>query len=158
MVTTQTNLQLDDLDIDRPVIITAGKKTYKVKRMKNAIAERFDRYIAEAEVEYSDDMDKMLVNMNKNRKLIPKCLSLIILGSFFKVKLFHWFYWRYLHIFKSQEEMAAILAPAFKMNDVGFFFQNMASLQANCRIIKRMTKTNTFNIAQEQKLDQETQQ
>lgn len=150
MVTTETNLRLDDLDKDSGLEITVGRKKYRIKHLKNSVAERLDRYIAKGEVEYSDDKGVLLANMSKNRKLVPKCLSLMILGSFFKVMFFHWIYWRYLHIFKSQAEMQKVLEPAFEMNDVGFFFQNMVSLQANSRMIQKMAKTSTITIARKQ--------
>lgn len=157
MAKTQTNFDLSSLERNEATRVSLRGKVYSIRAMKNAVSEKMDRYIAKANLSYSEDKSKLLVNMSENRKLVPKCLSLMLLGTFLRVKLFHFFYWRYLHIKCSQEEMAPVLNECFEVNNVGFFFQNLASLQGNCQLIERMTMENTISISAKQRLALETQ-
>lgn len=156
MATTKDNLQALDIDRNVKYEIRLGSKIKKIKAMNNAVSERCDELIARAEVSYSEDQKSLIVNMGKNRKLVPKCVSLMILHSWFKVTFFHWIYWRYLHIRYTMPELSQAVKECMGLSDVGPFFNAMAVLAQNSRIIKRMAQTNTFNIAQEFGQQQDT--
>lgn len=149
MITTENNFDIFRIDKNMPTEIPLGRKMIKVRPQTNAVAERMDCYITKAELSLSEDSTQMLVNMSRNRALIPKCLSLIILHSWIKVTLFHWIYWRYLHRRYSMNDMALTLERAQLLSDAGSFFVSTASLQANCRMIQRMSEVNTTITAHE---------
>lgn len=149
MASLDAYLKLDDLEQNTRKTVILGGKKYKIKAMCNYVAEKRDRYTAKAQLSFNEDGSKVITHMATNRKLVPKCLSLMLLGSFFKVFLFHWFYWRYLNVKYSQEEMVPILQSCEEMNNIGFFLSNLASLQASTRMIEKMTRTDSTNIIQE---------
>jgi len=158
MATTKDNLRLDAVERNAPFVFKLGKKTYKIRQMTCAISARRDRLVAQRseELKPSDNPKELLLNLSKNRSLIPKCLSLMILHSWFKVTFFHWIYWRYLYATYEMREMAVVYEQFRNIDDVGFFFQCTEYLQENNRMVKRMSETNTQTIRQELKSEAET--
>lgn len=151
MASLDAYLKLDEVDQNARKSVTINGKTYRIKPMCNYVAEKRDRYVAKAQLSFSDDGTQLIANMAKNRKLVPKCLSLMLLGSFFKVIFLHSLYWRYLNIKYSQEEMLPILQSCDETNNIGFFLSNLTSLQVSMRMTEKMTKTDSINIVQELK-------
>lgn len=157
-ITTNDNLGMDKLERNEPKVFTLGKKKYKLKRMNNAVSARVDRLVAEREscLSVSSDKRDLLINLSKNRTLIPKTLALMILHSWVKVTFFYWIYWRYLNYKYSMNDMLSIYNALNQYDDVTDFFYFTASLQSRNRMIKRMSEKNTQTIIQEQTLVQET--
>lgn len=157
-ITTNDNLGMDKLERNEPKVFTLGRKKYKLKRMNNAVSARVDRLVAERESSLSVSSDKrdLLINLSKNRTLVPKTLALMILHSWAKVTFFYWIYWRYLNYKYSMNDMLSIYNALNQYDDVTDFFYFTASLQSRNRMIKRMSEKNTQTIIQEQALVQET--
>lgn len=151
MATTKDNLSLDELERNASQTFKLGKKTYRIKQMTCAVSARRDRLVAQRseELKPSDNPKELLLNLSKNRSLIPKCLSLMILHSWFKVTFFHWIYWRYLYATYEMREMATIYEKFNKIDDISAFFLLTDYLQENNKMIKRMSETNTRTIRQE---------
>lgn len=157
-MTTKDNLSLSAIEGNEPKRFTLGSRTYRVYPMTNAVAERADKYIAKRSVELTptENVGELVLNLSKNRTVIPRYVSLLMLHSWLKVTLFHWIHWRYIHRKYPLAVLSAIYGECSSLNDVGIFFQFTASLQANSRLIKRMSEANTSIIAQELKSEQET--
>lgn len=156
MASTQTNYLLDRLENNQAEKKTLLNKVYKIKPMSNAVSERVDRYITKVTIENESGESSTMATLSNKRKAIPKCLSLMLLHGFFKVHLFHWIYWRYLHIKYSQQEMSEVLAHCFEVNNYGFFLTNLAYLQANSQMIQRIAKESSTTIIQELRSGEET--
>lgn len=157
-ITTKDNLDLQALERNKPKTFVLGKKKYKLKRMTNAVSERVDKLVAERETDLglSGDKKSLLVNLSKNRTLVPKTLSLMILHNWFRVTFFYWIHWRYLNAVYTMNEMLSVYNALNEYDDVTDFFYFTASLQARSRMIKRMSEKNTQTIIQEQQSVQET--
>lgn len=140
MITTKDNLRIQKIEQNEAEPIMLGTKKVRIRMMNNAVAERFDRYVAEAEISYSEDKKDLIVNMTKNRSLIPKCVSLIILHSWFKVTFFHWMYWRYLDRHYSQAELGEPLRAGMSMGESMKFFESLVFLQDNSQMIQKATR------------------
>lgn len=154
MATTKDNLQIQQIESNDHIEVMLGNKKIKIKRLVNAIAEKFDRYTAEAEISYSEN--GLLVNMSNNRKLVPKCVSLLVLHSWIKVKLFHWAYWRWLHLKYTQGELSPVLEAGLSLGEYNWLLKNLVCLQDNSQIIQKATKGIIRNIIQGQKSAAET--
>ena len=155
MADTKTNVLLDAVDKNESVPVLIRGKVFKIKRMTNAIERRYSRYVADAMLSYSDDTKKLIVNMATNSTLLPKCVSLMILHNWFMVTFFHQIYWRYLDRKYSIHDLRKIYETGQDMGGLRDFFECMASLQANNRLIQRMSETSTANIHQELRSGQE---
>lgn len=132
-----------------PKVFKVGKKTYKIERLDNWVSLQMSKLVIESELLHGEDNDRgrMLSSIIQNRTLAPKCISLMMLKSTIKVKLFHWIRWRWLHYFSSQEDYQPILEAILNDQDTMFFFQNMASLQSSNILESEMTRTSTKSIA-----------
>lgn len=154
MATTKDKAMLQDIEENRKVETILGTKRIKIRRLVNAVAKKFDRYTAEAEMSYSNG--DLLLNMGKNRDLIPKAVSLIILGTWLKVKLFHWIYWRHLSRKYDTIELSVVLKAGLDMGEYNGLLISLAYLQDNSQIIQKTTKGIIRNILQEQNSEAET--
>lgn len=156
MASTTANFALEELEQGNPKTQKLLDKVYKLRPMVNGVARRMDRYSTKAHLSYSEDNSQLLWNMTGNRSLVPKCLSLMLLGTWFRVTFFHWVYWRYLNWFYSQQDMYAVLTQCFNTNNIGFFLNNLTLIMANNQLIERTAKANIINTSPKQKPEEET--
>lgn len=155
MATTKDNLLLQDIEQNRKKITMLGTKEIKIRRLVNAVAKKFDRYTAEAEMSYKDG--EVLMNMTKNRDLVPKSVSLIILGTKIKVMLFHWIYWRILSNKYDTVELSRVLKDGLDMGEYNGLLVSLAYLQDNSSIIQKATKGIIRSMMEEQNSGAATQ-
>lgn len=155
MASTEANWLLDRLENNKGTKITILGKSYNIKPMCNAVAEKMDRYTTKVSMSQCNE-SKMMITLSDSRKAVPKSLSLMLLHGWFKVTFFHWAYWRYLHRKYSQQEMNEPLMKCFEINSLAFFLTNMAYLQANSQMTEKITKVNSSTIIQELKSEEET--
>ena len=154
MASTKDNLQLQQIENNDLVISQLGNKKIKIRRLNNAVAAKFDKYTAEAEISYTEN--GLLINMSNNRKLVPKCVSLLILHGWLKVHLFHWIYWRYLNIKYTQKELGEPLIGGLGLGEYNSLLKNILCLQDNSSIIQKVAKGLIRNTVLEQKSEAET--
>lgn len=140
MRTTKTNLRNQDLEDNAPLKVMLRNKEISVRMMNNAVARRFDVYTAKCEISYDEDKKQLFVKMNGNRDLAPKCVSLIILRSWFKVTFFHWIYWRYLDKHYSQVELSIPLKAGLSLGESNALLTNLLCLQDNSQMIQKATQ------------------
>lgn len=153
MNTKAKYLEQELMDNDK-IIIHLGNNSYKVKRLTNWVSGKLSKLILKGELLLSDDKKQTLISFDNNRSLAPKCLSIAILGSWWKVLLFHWIYWRFLSMRYSQYDYKDAILKVIDFSDIRFFFLNMASLQGLVEYEEKMTNQTTKNIIQNQKSDQ----
>ena len=63
-------------------------------------------------------LSDVIITSKNEDEVSAKCASLILLNSYWKVKLFHWVYWRYLWYKYSDEELFEITMLAKKKVDL----------------------------------------
>lgn len=147
-----------ELVLNTPKEFKVGGKEYKIHRLGNWVSSQMSKLIIEAELVYGDgsDRESLLKSVLNNRKLAPKCISLMMLKSTIKVKLFHWFKWRQLHYFYSQEDYKGILDNILNDQDTMFFFQNMALLQSYNQLESQVATESTKSIIAKHGLEGQT--
>ena len=134
-----------------PIEFMVGKKKYRVKRLGNWVSGRIDKLVAKSQfIQTTDDKnpEQTITTMVMNRRIVPKCIAYMILRHPVKVFLFHWIYWRYLHVFFGQDEYHQILQNMYSGEEARFFFHNMTFLQLNNTLTIEMTKADMKNTAQ----------
>lgn len=149
MATTKDNLLLEDIERNRKKVVMLGDKQIKIRRLVNAVAKRFDRLTAEAEISYKDG--ELILNMGRNRDLIAKSASLVMLGSWFKVTFFHWIHWRIINAKYSTQELGGVIKEGLDMGEYRDCLDALLCLQDNSSIIKRMATETIRNIMAEQR-------
>lgn len=135
--------------------VNIGNKRHKIKRLNNWASAKITKLVLKGELLLSDDKKDTMVSFNENRLLVPKCLSIALLASWWKILMFHWIYWRYLNIKYSQKDYRTALFDILNFSDITFFFVNMASLQKYVTHEQEMTSQTTLSITQNQKQEQQ---
>ena len=84
-------------------------------------------------------------------ELSAKCASLVLLNGYWKIKLFHWIYWRYLWRKYSDEELLEIFMIAKKKVDsqTQAYFTNTIYLIGMKDTIMTMTRKEAEHTLQE---------
>ena len=129
-----------DIKYDIPFKVKVGKRTYKCKYLKTWVADKIAQIIIKADVEPSEDMKTTMKFISKSGSLAPKVVSMLILGSFWKIKLFHWLFWRYLYVTCTPSENASGLSEALEAMDLSSFFLSIRLAEAMNTMRKKMTQ------------------
>lgn len=87
---------------------------------------------------------------------MPKIISIAILKTPLKIKLFHWYLWRKLDKKYDQRDYDQIIGKIISNSDVAFFSKNLASLHAAAMMEAEITKETITSIAAKLKSEQET--
>ena len=140
MTTKSAQLRQHELKEDIPFIVTLGRKSYKCRYLKEWVSGKISYLIADADPEHEPDAKAMIRLMSKKNTLASKCVSMLILGSYWKIKLFHWYFWRKIYRNNTGRELTEALSIIYEALDLSFFFQNMILLDQMNTLKKRLTK------------------
>jgi len=136
----QAQLKQAAIRYDRPFPVTLGKKTYHCRYLKEWVSGQISYLIADSEPNPKADAKEMIKLMAKKNTTPSKAISLLILGSYWKVKLFHWYFWRSIYRNHTGRELSEALTQVYEALDLSFFFQNTILLDQMNTLKKRMTK------------------
>ena len=149
MTTKSAQLRQHEIKEDIPFIVTLGKKTYKCRYLKEWVSGKISYLIAQREPNPQADAKEMIALMAKNNTLAARCVSMLILGSYWKIKLFHWYFWRSIYRNHEGRELTEALTTVYEALDLSFFFQNMILLDQMNMLKKRLTKTELKQLSAE---------
>lgn len=149
------NEKLRQLESNEKLSFTLGKKTYKVQRLCNWTSRKINRLICELQRKKLDTVEDV-INSDEDRVLMPKIISIAILKTPLKIKLFHWYLWRKLDKKYDQRDYDQIIGKIISNSDVAFFSKNLASLHAAAMMEAEITKETITSIAAKLKSEQET--
>ena len=145
-----------EIDSDIPFNVKLGKKTYKVKHLKEWVGRRFSYEIAKKNSLLKSESENydQLKSLNEVGSLPSKCLSIAILNNWIKIKLFHWIFWRYISIRHTQSEINKAINDISGALELEVFFYNIASLENLNQLRIKMTQVEALQYRQEQVLAQ----
>ena len=138
---------------DIPFKVTLGKKTYNCRYLKEWTSGKISYLIAQREPNPQADAKEMIKIMAHNNTLSAKCVSMLILGSYWKIKLFHWWFWRSIYRNSTGRELTEALTTVYEALDLSFFFQNMILLDQMNTLKKRLTKIELKQLSAELQLE-----
>lgn len=141
-----------EIDSDIPFNVKLGKKTYKVKHLKEWVGRRFSYEIAKKNSLLKSESDNydQLKALNEVGSLPSKCLSVAILNNWIKIMLFHWIFWRYISIKYTQSEINKAINDIAGALELEVFFYNIASLENLNQLRIKMTQMEALQYRQEQ--------
>jgi len=149
MTSKSAQLRQHEIKEDIPFVVTLGRKSYKCRYLKEWTSGKISYLIAQREPNPTADAKEMIALMAKNNTLAAKCTSMLILGSYWKIKLFHWYFWRKLYRNSAARELTEALSTVYEALDLSFFFQNMILLDQMNMLKKRLTKTELKQLSAE---------
>jgi hypothetical protein len=98
---------LHELKEDKPYEIELGNKKYKVKYLKDKPAELASYQSLKLSNVAPESVSEAIEIAEKQRGVMAKCVSYLLLNSYLKIKLFHWIHWRYLSWTMSRRALAS---------------------------------------------------
>lgn len=149
MTSKSAQLRQHEIANDIPFMVTLGKKTYPCRYLKEWTSGKISYLIADVDPEPKADAKEMIALMAKRNTLASKCVSMLILGSYWKIKLFHWYFWRSIYRNNTGRELTEALTTVYEALDLSFFFQNSILLDQMNTLRKRLTKTELKQLSQE---------
>lgn len=129
---------LYNINEDIPTEIKLGKRVYKVRDLKQSVANRISLLIVKKNAYFNTDNSEEALEYLGN--MSSKAVSMAILGSVIKVKLFHWFFWRYIYHTCTEKEINAALMAVIDRLNLGFFLQNIICLETMNQMKMTLTK------------------
>lgn len=130
------------------------------RRLNNVIEDKYDeviflgkkRKIRNMKYGTLRKMTDTYLNDKDDWKVSAKCASLIILNGYWKIKLFHWAYWRWLFYVKQvdEEQITPLLELAKKKVQQGSYFVNTILESAIRDTAKTMTRAEVERFRAEQ--------
>lgn len=119
-----------------------GKKPVKIGWQHIYTMDRVTKYTLEIELQEPKKAIEKFIYARKKHALAAKAASCIILNNFFKIKFFHWFFWRWLLYVRQYNDMqfAMIIIEGQKKSPVEAFLTGMQFLTMGKTTLMTMTK------------------
>ncbi|RHV92584.1 hypothetical protein DXA95_12325 [Odoribacter sp. OF09-27XD] len=119
-----------------------GKKPIKIGWQHIYTMDRVTKYTLEVELQEPKTAIEKFIYARKKHALAAKAASCIILNNFFKIKFFHWFFWRWLLYVRQYNDFqfAMIIIEGQKKSPVEAFLTGMQFLMMGKTTLMTMTK------------------
>lgn len=119
-----------------------GKKPIKIGWQLVYTMDRVTKYTLEVELQDPKTRLEKFIYARRKHTLAAKAASCIILNNFFKIKFFHWFYWRWLYYIRQYNDFqfALIIFEGQKKSPVEAFLMGMQFLTMGKTTMMTMTK------------------
>jgi len=139
-----------EISKDVPFIITvANGRKFNCRYMKEWTAGKISYLIAQRDPNPKAEAREMIELMAKNNTIASKCVSMLILEKPWKIKLFHWYFWRWIYRKSIVRELSTALLTVYEALDLSFFFQNMQLIVEMNTLKKRLTRTELKQLSAE---------
>jgi hypothetical protein len=139
-----------EISKDIPFVVSvAGGKKFKCRYLKEWTAGKISYLIVQRDPNPKAEAKEMIALMAKNNTISSKCVSLLILEKPWKIRLFHWYFWRWIYRRSVARELSEALLVVYEALDLQFFFQNMTLIVEMNTLKKRMTKTELKQLSAE---------
>ena len=136
----QTQRKQFEIANDIPFLVKLGSKMHKVRYMKGKSRDMISYLHVSQKIIDSDDPKEILKAMRHNERIHAKVIAVMLLNSFWRIKLFYWIYWRWIFHTYSEYDFFQVLPTVMEANGNEFFFQNTVLLSAMNTLKMRMTK------------------
>lgn len=146
-----------DIKYDRPFKVTVGKKIYRCNYLKTWVADRIAKEIVKANVEPSSDMQETMEFISKSGSLAPKVISMLILGSWWKIKLFNRVFSWYVYRTCTPSQNADGLSEVLTAMDMSSFFLSIRLVEALNTMRMKATQKAAAALSQAEQQSAKTQ-
>lgn len=129
-----------EIKSDIPFIINVGSRTYKCTYLKGGAQDKVSYLHLSQKIIDTDDPTEILAAMKYNNRIHAKCVAIMILNSYWKIKLFYPFFWRWLFHTYSSKDFTEAMQQVMEANAVDFFLQNSIFLFQTNMLKMKMTR------------------
>ena len=150
----KTEKKINDIKNDVPFLVPVGNKEYKCKYLKSRTSEIISMLIVNEKEENPKNAIETLKGLKMNGRNPAKITSLLILNSYWKIRLFHWVFWRYLFTVKENKDFTQAIAVCIEAMQLDSFSLSVALTSKLNTLRIRMTQEEQERLYQEQLSDQ----
>lgn len=152
-------LRLNEIANNEKVEMKLGKKTYKIHRLGNWTSMKIMdlTWRSQTIIQNSNELTLNIDALICNRLVAPKIISYAILKYPWKIKLFHWAFWRKINKKYSQEDYTPALHKIYSYGvDLDFYLSNLTFLLQAAMPEVMMAKETMLSIVAKQNSAQKT--
>lgn len=107
---------------DIPFDVTMGSSVFKVRYLKSWTSDRISKELIEADMV---DVKNVFNSIKSNGSLPAKVASLMILNSYWKIRLFHPFFWRWIYRNKTHGDILETITIMTETLDLSSFITSI---------------------------------
>ena len=146
----ETQRKQYEIKNDVPFIIQLGSRTYKCRYLKGKPQDMISYLHLSQKIVDTDNPKDILSALKHNNRIHAKAVAVMILNSYWKIKLWYPFFWRWLFHTYSSKDFSVAMQQIMEINGVEFFFASTMYLSASNTLKMRMTKEEASAILAEQ--------
>ena len=138
---SKAQAKLHEIKEDIPFKVRFGKGVKYIKYPKDKVVEKISYQMAKASMKHDGGLIDVFKSLKTESCIPAKVASLLILGSYWKVKLFHPIYWRYLRTRYTYRDYFNVIEESFKAMRLEDFQKSILfMLQVNTLRVKMNPK------------------
>lgn len=145
----QTQRKQYEIKNDKPFEVRLGSRTYKCKYLKGKAQDMVSYLHLSQKIIDSENPKDILKAMNHNNRIHAKVVAVLILNSYWRLKLYP-FFWRWIYHTYSSKEISEAMQIVMEANGTEFFFQNTIFLSATNTLKMKLTKQEAEQLLAEQ--------
>ena len=152
-------LRLNEIANNEKVEMKLGKKNYNIHRLGNWTSMKIMDLIWKSQtiIQNGNELTLNIDALICNRLVAPKVISYAILKYPWKIRMFHWAFWRKINKKYSQEDYAPALNKIFSYGvDLDFYLSNLTFLLQAAMPEVMMAKETMLSIVARQNSAQKT--
>jgi hypothetical protein len=135
---------------DIPFIVNIGSRTFRCKYLKGKAQDKISYLHLSQKTVDSENPKDILKALRHNNRIHAKAVAVLILNSYWKLKLIYFIYWRWLYHTYSSKDLNEAMQTVMEANGIEFFFQNTVYLSATNTLKKKMTSQEVEQLLAEQ--------
>lgn len=139
-----------NLKHDVPFIVQIGSRNYRCTYLKGKSQDMISYLHLSQKIIDTDDTSEILAGMKYNNRIHAKCVAIMILNSYWKIKFFYQFFWRWLFHTYSSKDFSNAMQQVMEANGVDFFLSNSMYLFQTNMLKMKMTREELSQLYQGQ--------
>jgi hypothetical protein len=146
----ETQLKQHQIKYDIPFVIQLGHRSYNCTYLKGKSQDEISALHLSQKIIDTDDPKVILSAMKHNNRTHAKCVAIMILNSYWKIKFWYPIFWRWLFHTYSSKDFTDAMQVVMEANGTEFFFQNTLFLATTNSLKMKMTKVEAEQLLAEQ--------
>jgi len=147
----ETQLKQHQIKYDVPFIIQLGSRSYNCTYLKGRAQDEISAlHLSQKIVSGDDDIKEIMDALKHNNRVHAKCVAIMVLNSYWKIKFWYSIFWRWLFHTYSSKDFTNAMQVVMEANGTEFFFQNTLFLATTNSLKMKMTKVEAEQLLAEQ--------
>ena len=139
-----------DVKHDVPFVVQVGSRNYNCTYLKGKSQDMISYLHLSQKIIDTDDPKDVLAALKHNNRIHAKCVAIMILNSYWKIKFCYQFFWRWLFHTYSSKDFTVAMQQVMEANGVDFFLSNSMYLFQTNMLKMKMSREELSQLLAEQ--------